>query len=52
MSEQAERYKSQGNAALQAKMFSDAVDLYTKACLIPPGRSLACVYRQISGPRR
>jgi len=42
MSEQAERYKSQGNAALQAKMFSDAVDLYTKACLTS-ARALSCV---------
>lgn len=38
--EQSERYKAQGNAALQAKMFSEAVDLYTKArhcraCRVP-----------------
>ena len=28
MSEQAERYKAQGNAALQARNFDDAVELY------------------------
>ena len=35
-SEQAERYKSQGNAALQAKMYSDAIELYTKAIALDP----------------
>ena len=33
---QAERYKSQGNQALQAKMYSDAVELYTKAIALDP----------------
>jgi len=31
MSSQADKYKSQGNTALAAKMFGEAVDLYTKA---------------------
>eukprot|EP00310_Coccolithus_braarudii_P025822 CAMPEP_0183360826 /NCGR_PEP_ID=MMETSP0164_2-20130417/56097_1 /TAXON_ID=221442 /ORGANISM="Coccolithus pelagicus ssp braarudi, Strain PLY182g" /LENGTH=254 /DNA_ID=CAMNT_0025535263 /DNA_START=26 /DNA_END=793 /DNA_ORIENTATION=+ len=33
---QAERYKSQGNNALRAKMFSEAVELYTKAIGLDP----------------
>jgi tetratricopeptide (TPR) repeat protein len=36
MTEQAERYKSQGNTALQAKMYGDAVELYTKAIGLNP----------------
>ena len=34
--DQAERYKSQGNNALQAGMFADAIDLYTKAIGLDP----------------
>jgi tetratricopeptide (TPR) repeat protein len=45
--EQSERYKAQGNAALQAKMFSEAVDLYTKA-----RRCLTCSTCRLSGRRR
>eukprot|EP00965_Chrysotila_dentata_P093043 3072757-Pleurochrysis_carterae.AAC.1 len=33
---QAERYKSQGNTALQAGLFSEAIDLYTKAIGLDP----------------
>ncbi|KAL1518523.1 hypothetical protein AB1Y20_002812 [Prymnesium parvum] len=36
MATQAEKYKSQGNNALQAKMFSEAVELYTKAIGLDP----------------
>lgn len=37
---QAERYKSQGNNALQAGLFADAVDLYTKAIALDPNSSI------------
>lgn len=33
---QAERYKSQGNAALQAKQFREAAELYSKAISLEP----------------
>ena len=39
-SDQAERYKSQGNAALAGGMFSEAVDLYTKAIHLDPDNSV------------
>ena len=35
-SEQAERYKSQGNNALKANLFGEAVELYTKAISLDP----------------
>ena len=34
--DQADRYKSQGNQALQAGMYADAVELYTKAIALDP----------------
>ena len=34
--DQAERYKSQGNAALQGGLFSEAVNLYTQAIALDP----------------
>uniref|UniRef100_A0A7S0JC09 Uncharacterized protein n=1 Tax=Calcidiscus leptoporus TaxID=127549 RepID=A0A7S0JC09_9EUKA len=34
--EQGERYKSQGNNALRAKMFSEAAELYSKAIALDP----------------
>ena len=36
MSEQAERYKSQGNAALQAGQYPEAIELYSKAIALEP----------------
>ena len=36
MSNQADIYKTQGNAALQARQFDDAVDLYSKAIALDP----------------
>ena len=38
--EQADRYKSQGNAALQAGQFSEAIDLYTKAIGLDPSNAV------------
>ena len=34
--DQAERYKSQGNQALQAGLYAEAVELYTKAIGLEP----------------
>ena len=36
MSDQAERYKSQGNNALRAKMYLEAAELYSKAIALDP----------------
>ena len=38
--EQAERYKAQGNQALQAGMYSDAIDLYSKAIALEPSEAV------------
>ena len=56
-SDQAERYKSQGNAALAGGMFSEAVDLYTKAIHLDPdnsvyGATVRRPMRRSSGSRR
>ena len=40
MSNQAEIYKAQGNAALQARQFEDAVDLYSKAIALDPSNHI------------
>lgn len=37
---QADRYKAQGNAALQAGQLADAVDLYTKAIALDPSNEV------------
>ena len=37
---QAERYKAQGNAALQARNFDDAVDLYSRAIALDPSNAV------------
>ena len=38
--DQAERYKAQGNTALQAKRFDEAVDLYSKAIALDPSNAV------------
>ena len=40
MAEQAERYKSQGNQALQAGQFAEAIELYSKAIGLEPSNSV------------
>ena len=38
--EQADRYKSQGNAALQSSQFAEAVELYSKAIALEPSNAV------------
>jgi hypothetical protein len=40
MSDQAERYKSQGNQALQAGLYAEAAELYTQAIALDPSNAV------------
>ena len=40
MAEQAERYKSQGNQALQVGQYAEAIELYSKAISLEPSNEV------------